>query len=87
MICRICGSIIERSEFINKLNVDVNGIYTVPRKSNRCDMEYYYCSQCGHGQIRNILSCDHYKEYNLLNLDKDKKLSGGRQHRTANGAL
>jgi len=76
MICRICGCNIRKSEYINKLDIDVNSVYTMPTKKPKCDMEFYYCSECGHGQIKNVLSQEHYKEYSLLNVD-NKKLSGG----------
>lgn len=77
MICRCCGNDISVAERVKNVNVEVCNVFSSPVNTPKIEVDLYTCNSCGHHQIENIFSNDHYIEYNLLNVDSTKTSGGG----------
>lgn len=69
MQCRVCGCEIHEFEEIRNVEVEVNSLYKRYVQTSKADIKFYRCPECTHMQTENILSEQHYENYNLMNLD------------------
>ena len=77
MKCRVCGEEIITKERVKKVNEEVCSVFATPLNTTKVDVDFYSCQKCGHHQIENIFTNEHYVDYNLLNVDSTKTSNGG----------
>lgn len=77
MKCRICGRELTERDRIANVVTDVNRLYKNPVDEDERPGIFGFCERCKMGYLEYALTDDHYKEYNLLEIDGEEMASGG----------